>query len=45
MLPVTVEKFKRIYSEKNEVIEWMLKHGSEFEKVEAKIIKEVALGL
>lgn len=45
MLTVTVEKFKKLYSEKQEVIEYMLKFGNSFEKVEAKIIKDVALGL
>lgn len=45
MLPATVEKFKQIYSEKRDVVEWMLSFGNDFEKVQAKIIKDVALGL
>lgn len=41
----TVQKFKQLYSEKKDVVEWMLDFGNEFEKIQAKIIKEVALGL
>jgi hypothetical protein len=41
----TVQKFKKLYSEKKDVVEWMLSFGNDFEKVQAKIIKDVALGL
>lgn len=45
MLKETVETFKRLYTEKRDVIEYMVRYGNDFEKVEAKIIKDVALGL
>lgn len=45
MLKETVETFKRLYSEKQEIIEYMAQYGNDFEKIEAKIIKDVALGL
>ncbi|MCO5383195.1 MAG: hypothetical protein NHB15_14895 [Methanosarcina barkeri] len=45
MLAETVEKFKKLYSEKQEVIEYMLKFGNDFEKAEATIIKQVAIGI
>lgn len=41
----TVQKFKQLYSEKKDVVEWMLSFGNDFEKVQAKIIRDVALGL
>ena len=44
MLPETVEKFKKIYAEKRETVEWMIQHGSTLERAEGKIIKQVALG-
>ncbi|MGA9187433.1 MAG: hypothetical protein WB014_02450 [Methanosarcina sp.] len=44
MLAETVAKLKTLYSEKRDVIEYMEKFGNDFEKAEAKIIKEIALG-
>lgn len=44
MLNETKEKFRSIYDSKKDTIEWMLAHGSEIEKIEATIIKNVALG-
>jgi len=43
LLPATVEKFKKIYAEKKDIVEWMLQHGNTLERAEAKIIKSVAL--
>mgnify|MGYP007111632398 CR=1 FL=1 len=43
MLKETVEKFKEIYKTKKDTIDWMEKHGTEFEQMQARIIKNVAL--
>lgn len=43
MLEETVKKFKDIYSTKKETVDYMEQFGSEFEKMQAKIIKQVAL--
>lgn len=43
MLAETIQKFKAIYAEKRETIEYMIQHGNEFEKAEATIIKNVAV--
>jgi len=43
MLDETVEKFKNLYSTKKETLDWMEKFGNEFEQMQARIIKNVAL--
>jgi len=44
MLEETVKSFKSLYSTKKDTIEWMLEKGTDLEKMEASIIKKVALG-
>lgn len=43
MLVETVAKFKALYAEKRDVVDWMEKFGNDFEKAEAKIVKKIAL--
>lgn len=43
MLISTIETFKRLYSEKQDVIDYMARFGNGFEQAEARIIKEIAL--
>mgnify|MGYP000952633102 CR=1 FL=1 len=43
MNPETVQKFKQLYSEKKEIIEYLERFGNQWEQTEAKIIKQVAL--
>lgn len=43
MLAETIDRFKKLYSEKKDTIEWMEQFGNEFEKAQAKVIKQVAL--
>lgn len=38
----TVQKFKQLYSEKQEIIDHLEKFGTEWEQIEAKVIKQVA---
>lgn len=45
MLEETKEKFRNIYTSKRDTIEWMITYGSEIEKIEATIIKKVALDI
>jgi len=45
MLAETVEKFKVLYSEKKEIIDYMEKFGDDFQKIEAMIIKQIAIGI
>lgn len=45
MLAETVARFKALYSEKKDVIDYMERFGNEFEQTEAKIIKKVALDI
>jgi hypothetical protein len=40
----TVKRFKKIYSEKQGVLEQMLQTGNDFEKIEAAVIIEAAEG-
>lgn len=44
MLETTKEHFRNLYASKKDTIDWMEKYGSEFEKMQATIIKKVALG-
>jgi hypothetical protein len=39
-----IEKFKGMYERYKEVIEYKIRSGSDFEKVEASFVKQVALG-
>ncbi|MFZ2497388.1 hypothetical protein [Methanosarcina sp.] len=43
--PETVAAFKRIYAERESTIEYIMKFGSANDKVLARQIKEVALGV
>lgn len=43
MLEETKERFKNIYNSKKDTVEWMLAYGTDFEKMQASIIKQVAL--
>lgn len=43
VLPETKEKLKKLYCEKKDIIDYMEKFGNDFEKIEAKIIKSVAI--
>ena len=45
MLVETVSRFKTLYSEKKDIIDYMEQFGNEFERVEAMIIKKVALDI
>lgn len=38
----TIEAFKKLYSEKKEVIDYLEKFGSKFERAQAMVIKEAA---
>lgn len=44
MLEETKEQFKNLYATKKDTIEWMITSGSEIERIEATIIKNVAIG-
>jgi len=44
MLEETKERFRNLYTSKKDTIEWMITSGSEIERIEATIIKNVALG-
>jgi hypothetical protein len=44
MLDETVERFKNLYLNKKETIDYMERFGNDYEKLQARIIKNVALG-
>lgn len=44
MLEETKDRFRNIYTSKKDTIDWMIEKGTDLEKLEASIIKKVALG-
>lgn len=44
MLEETKERFKNLYSTRKETIDYMERFGNDYEKLQATIIKQVALG-
>lgn len=44
MLPETIERLKKLYDEKKDIVDYMEKFGNDFEKAQANVIKSVALG-
>lgn len=41
MLPETVDRLKKLYDEKKDIIDYLEKFGNDFEKAQAVVIKRV----
>lgn len=44
MLDTTRQRFREIYSSKQDIIEWMINFGNEDDKTIGRIIKQTAMG-
>ena len=40
----TITKFKAMYAEKKDFLEWLLEWGNDFERASASVVIEVAMG-